>query len=277
MSLLSDYSERLAMLLPVVGTAAFGQRLVTLLESLAPINDATIIAYAGNNLPSIEYFQPRANGETSLGQFVNAAFLLDPFYQQAALHDKYGFFRLQELAPDGFHNSEYYRTFFRHSGYQDECGYLVATDGNSFVNISLAINTPQPFSQQQLALLADAAPVIENLCRQHWSAVEPVVDRNESNLRALLQSALDGFGRTLLTNREAQVVNLMLHGYSSRMAAETLQVSIETVKLHRKHSYAKLDIGSQAELFYLFLDSLMSAKDYAGGDALQAYLQTPKH
>jgi hypothetical protein len=48
---------------------------------------------------------------------------------------------------------------------------------------------------------------------------------------------------------------------------------METVKLHRKHAYAKLEVSSQAELFYLFLDSVMSAVDYAGGDTLVSYLQ----
>ena len=50
---------------------------------------------------------------------------------------------------------------------------------------------------------------------------------------------------------------------------------METVKLHRKHAYAKLEVSSQAELFYLFLDSLMSAGDYDGGDTLVAYMQPP--
>jgi hypothetical protein len=50
---------------------------------------------------------------------------------------------------------------------------------------------------------------------------------------------------------------------------------VETVKLHRKHAYAKLEVSSQAELFYLFLDSLMSASDYRGGDTLVSYLQKP--
>ena len=50
---------------------------------------------------------------------------------------------------------------------------------------------------------------------------------------------------------------------------------METVKLHRKHAYAKLEVSSQAELFYLFLDSLMSARNYDGGDTLVAYMAPP--
>ena len=39
---------------------------------------------------------------------------------------------------------------------------------------------------------------------------------------------------------------------------------------------AKLEVSSQAELFYLFLDSVMSAGDYDGGDTLVAYMQPPE-
>ena len=112
---------------------------------------------------------------------------------------------------------------------------------------------------------------METLCQQHWAG-----SGSESaavNLRAQLHSALDAFGSSLLTERETQVINLVLHGHSTKTLAEKLSISVETVKLHRKHAYAKLEVRSQAELFYLFLDSVMSAGNYHGGDTLVAYLQ----
>ena len=69
------------------------------------------------------------------------------------------------------------------------------------------------------------------------------------------------------------MINLVLHGHSTRTLAEKLAISAETVKLHRKHAYAKLEVSSQAELFYLFLDSLASAGNYAGGDTLEEYMR----
>jgi DNA-binding NarL/FixJ family response regulator len=84
---------------------------------------------------------------------------------------------------------------------------------------------------------------------------------------------LNAFGSSLLTERETQVINLVLHGHSTKTLAEKLSISMETVKLHRKHAYAKLEVSSQAELFYLFLDSVMSAGDYDSADPLVSYLQ----
>ncbi len=87
-----------------------------------------------------------------------------------------------------------------------------------------------------------------------------------------MQHALDHFGASILTQREKQVVHLILHGHTTKTVSEELNIVVETVKLHRKHAYAKLDINSQSELFYLFIDSLMSEEEYAKGDPLTNYM-----
>lgn len=48
----------------------------------------------------------------------------------------------------------------------------------------------------------------------------------------------------------------MLRGFSSKAMAERLKISPDTVKVYRRHLYAKLDISSQQELFSLFIQSL---------------------
>jgi DNA-binding CsgD family transcriptional regulator len=58
-----------------------------------------------------------------------------------------------------------------------------------------------------------------------------------------------------LTSREAQVVNLILEGHSTKSLATQLAISIETIRVHRRHIYAKLKVSSQAELFHWFLAS----------------------
>ena len=60
-------------------------------------------------------------------------------------------------------------------------------------------------------------------------------------------------------------------GNSTRLVAGKLGISAETVKLHRKHAYAKLDISSQAELLYLFVDALASHMGNSGADPLASY------
>lgn len=275
MSTLAHYSQHLARLLPAVGEAQFPELLIDMLRQLVSFDDATIAVYPGTDLPVIEYFQvPEEGGASTLDVFVRGAFLLDPFYLAATRDRKFGVFRLRDLSPSSFRDSEYYRSWYRNCGYQDECGFLIPLGPEGFINIALGKTAPRArFGRRELATFEAVLPIVETLCQQHWAGsntAQPSV-----NLRAQLHSALDCFGSSLLTDREAQVIKLVLHGHSTKSLAEKLSISVETVKLHRKHAYAKLEIGSQAELFYLFLDALMSAGNYAGGDTLVSYMQVP--
>jgi DNA-binding CsgD family transcriptional regulator len=276
MPTLSQYSRHLSILIPAVGTADFPGMLVDMLRELVPCQDTTILLYPATDLPVIEYFDiPEDGGNSTLDVFVRGAFLLDPFYLTATRDRKFGVFRLRDLSPTGFKDSEYYRSWYRNCGYQDECGYLLPIGDEGFVNIALGKTRPRAsFTKRELKILEDILPTVETLCQQHWE--ESPSSQGNVNLRGQLNSALDAFGSSLLTEREAQVINLVLHGHSTKTLAEKLSISMETVKLHRKHAYAKLEVRSQAELFYLFLDSVMSASDYEGGDPLVAYMQPPQ-
>lgn len=276
---IADYNEQLARLISRVGQADFAQQLVATLKSLVPIDDATVLVYPDTDLPVVEYFEvPAGLGRSTLDVFVAGAFVLDPYYQAASRDRRFGVFQLRELAPTGFRDSEYYKAWYRNCGYQDECGFLLPNGATGFINIALGRTRARSrFSRQQVAALAAIRPVIEVLCQQHWQTQPPASGQAAAiNLREQLNSALSDFGSSLLTEREAQVINLVLHGHSTKTLADKLSISVETVKLHRKHAYAKLEVSSQAELFYLFLDSLMSAGNYAGGDTLVAYLQPPQ-
>ena len=57
---------------------------------------------------------------------------------------------------------------------------------------------------------------------------------------------------TPLTARELDVIRLVLSGCSNKEAAAKLDISAETVKVHRRHVYAKLKIKSQSDLFKIF-------------------------
>ncbi|GAB3291725.1 helix-turn-helix transcriptional regulator [Parahaliea aestuarii] len=277
MNELATYSQQLAQLIDAIGEDDFPAQLVRTLRALVPIDDATVLLYPERTYPVVAHFEvPEGSDSSTLSQFVLGPFLLDPFYI-AGTEQRFGLFRLRELAPTGFKDSEYYKNWYRNCGYQDECGYVISLGEGAFLNIALGkIHPRSSFGAAQVRTLEDVLPVIQCLCQQHWS-VEASADQGDTvDLRAQLHQALQHFGKSLLTDREVQVINLVLHGHSTKTVAERLSISIETVKLHRKHAYAKLEVSSQAELFYLFLDSLMSAKDYDGGDTLVAYMQPPQ-
>ena len=122
------------------------------------------------------------------------------------------------------------------------------------------------FSERQFDQLDTIAPAIKAPACKHWHD-KPSTPK-EANLRERLHSALGAFDSSVLTPREQQVVELVLHGHSTRLVAEKLGISAETAKLHRKHAFAKLDISSQAELFYLCVDALASHTGHGLEDPL---------
>ena len=122
MPTLSQYSQHLALLFPAVRTSDFPQRLVAMLQDLVPCQDATIIFFPETELPVIEYFDiPEEGGKSTLDLFVKGAFLLDPYYLAATREHKYGVFRLRDLAPTGFKDSEYYRAWYRNCSTSAPC------------------------------------------------------------------------------------------------------------------------------------------------------------
>ncbi|MCE8511182.1 helix-turn-helix transcriptional regulator [Ruegeria pomeroyi] len=58
-------------------------------------------------------------------------------------------------------------------------------------------------------------------------------------------------GEEQISVREAEVAALIVQGHSSRAVGYKLGISSNTVKVHRRNLYKKLNISSQSELFGL--------------------------
>jgi DNA-binding CsgD family transcriptional regulator len=275
MSSLASFCQLFAKPLAMLNSADFYPALTASINGLVPFDEACVITYENASLPIFDFLVPDTSNKKSLDIFTQGAFLLDPYYVAATRENKRGFFKLRDLAPDGFRRSEYYRIYYRQSGLHDECGFLVAVQEGGFLNIALGKTRSRMFTREQLSVLADIEPIVSSLCLAHWQQ-KLNNPRPKARLRKQLGAALGSFGTSILTNRESQVINLILLGHTTRQLAKVLGISPETVKLHRKHAYHKLDIKTQSELFYLFIDSLMSTKQYSGDDPLVAYLKKPR-
>jgi len=277
MTFLAQFSKQLAEVLPYARTDEFPGKLADMFKQLVPTDNVMIVAFPSKSLPIVEHNDnPPKDRVSMLDQFVAGAFLLDPYYLVATKQKKYGFFHLKDIAPTGFDESEYNRLYYKLSGLCDECGYVLRLnqDDKTFVHISLGqMVACETFNEQYLQRLNDITPLVEALINFHWQADQ---DDSETQLdmREQLETALACFGTSILTERENQMVQMILHGYSSKAIAERFKISVETVKLHRKNAYAKLDLGTQGELFNLFINSLIHIEHYKGGDPLIPYHST---
>lgn len=263
----SALGAALAGVLRHAGTPALVRELVGVLRALVLADDVMVVLYRSGQAPELLHdVSAGPQSAENLATYLKGAYLLDPFYRAFADGVAPGCYRLRQLAPSAFRSSEYCRLHFARTGIADEIGYLVPLERGACVHLSLGVRGAQArFSAAQHRLLQDFRPLVEEALHRHGA---PAAGANPA-LTTQLDSALKFFGRDFLTERESEVIQLLLRGHSTKSIAERLRISPETVKLHRKHSYAKLDVSSQAELFHLFIDALGS---YRGGDPLTGYL-----
>ena len=66
-----------------------------------------------------------------------------------------------------------------------------------------------------------------------------------------MSKLLDSFFETNpapeLTEREVQVLDLIARGHQNKEIAHTLQISEETVKIHVKHIFSKLNVQNRTQ------------------------------
>lgn len=245
--------------------------LATLLATLVPADDVTLLLFRRDQPPQLVLdLSVGPASSANLGLYLKGAYLLDPYYRAYADGVAPGCYRLQQLAPAAFRSSEYFRLHFGRTGFSDEIAYLLPAAPGACAHLSLGVRNGRfRYTKAQQQRLNDFLPFVLQLLSRHTTQRETA---EPTTLTTQLDSALKFFGRDFLTEREAEVMQLLLRGHSTKSIAERLRISPETVKLHRKHSYAKLDVSSQAELFHLFIDALGSLGSYRGGDPLSGYL-----
>jgi len=185
-----------------------------------------------------------ANGD----QFIEGG--LDPFYQACREGYASGMYRLEEVAPDHFRQSDYFLNYFHDNVLEDEVQFILQVPGTGTLSLSLGMQ--RRFSLEETGLMTLLAAWVLPLMQQHWQQSAQRAPTMHSQVR----DALSQFGTGVLSERELEVARLVLRGFSSKAMAERLKISPDTVKVHRRHLYAKLDISSQPELFSLFIQSL---------------------
>ncbi|MHC8395825.1 helix-turn-helix transcriptional regulator [Pseudomonas sp. LB3P93] len=203
---------------------------------------------------------PEKYRESIIDRYFSGGYLLDPFCLAVEQGLAEGFYHLEDIAPDNFFDSEYYKTYYLKAGSSEDSFYIVDTGNDTKVSVSLFQGFGgEGLRVEQLNLLRAVEPLVREfisefgrLGLQHSTANQGVRD----DLRQRVQSAFEHFGCDLLTEREREVAHMVLRGHSVKSTASQMSISPETVRMHRKNLYLKLNIGSQSELFALFIEWL---------------------
>jgi DNA-binding CsgD family transcriptional regulator len=271
---LADWNRALGALVDDMEAADLPERLVRALTCLVPFELAAAFVYRGRSRPLNIYDNfELADAKKGIAAYVENTYVLNPFYQasQKGLAD--GVYRIRDLAPDAYFESEYYKTYRALPDRSEEIGYITEDWPESLEEIDIAITLEtnvvcelslyrslrdRGFADDELARISLVLPVIAALLRRYWAWF------GASKLEASppdhrIEQIFAGFGAEVLTEREREVTQLILRGHSSESIGFNLGISLGTVKTHRKNAYAKLGISSQSELLSLFLQSFQSA------------------
>lgn len=248
-----------------IGRLDFQERLTQSLKQCIKIEAGLILLYRRNSPPKILFNDWCTHrGLLDIQHYLEGPYRQDPFYQLAFDNEDDGLYRLSQIAPNDFSRSAYYTNYYRQSGLVDEFNFLITLDTQTKVAISLCRSQSNPrFSSDEAEMLNSVSALLQAAVIRHWRDLRPeLLDEDTGLLQKALAQAIKNFGRSILTERECEVAQLVLRGYSLKGAADILGIAPATVKLHRRNLYAKLDVNSQTELFSLFIDAVSAAKNH---------------
>lgn len=264
------FHQRLGRLMEQLGERSFWPALARVLAEVVSFDTWVVLLFQAEQPPLI-LADHAANlaADDLFADYRAGLYRIDPFYAFSQQQPARGLYRLDDVAPDSFRDTEYFRQYFSRNVGADELQFLLPITGQGVLSLSLAsrqrfsdveIGACQLYSPWLLPLLSKAIQFDTSLSEQ--------LRHNPAERQLRLEDALRQRGKPQLTEREVQVALLILAGHSTKAIARELGISLDTAKVHRRNLYAKLGVSQQSGLFLLF-----AAPD---GMAMHPSDQTPR-
>jgi DNA-binding CsgD family transcriptional regulator len=258
-----SWNEEVGAIISAIGSPGFPDALVAALRGVVPFDYSVMFAYCGDARPIDLYDDfPTTKRRVFVTMYQEGPYMLDPFFLASKNNTQSGLYRLRDLAPDRFYQSEYFRSYYVQTGLSEEIGFFVTLPDSVTAVISLMRADPTPaFNARELQQLQAAEPVVRTAANRNWHGLSRRFSdgdgtAEQGNLQQHIEHAFRNFGRSVLTPRERDVVEYVLKGYSSEAIGRILEISTGTVRIHRKNIYSKLGINSQGALFSQFIRAL---------------------
>ncbi|EOD56894.1 helix-turn-helix transcriptional regulator [Aeromonas molluscorum] len=248
-------------------SSAFAATLVRLIQQQVAFDCALLLGVGQRPV----YLYDNLNHQRALlfDRYLTSHFSQDPFMLALDQGLGAGVWTLAQVS-QGRLDPEYRHHFYQATGWQEEVGLILPVRGGLTLMLFLGrLDKRSPLSRDELARLEAIFPLVHSLCRQQWRQETPLLAQSSAqpdsaSLKSAVEQAMASVGGDRLTRRERQVAELLLQGLDTEAIATALGIGGGTVKNHRKHLYAKLRLGSRAELFSFFLNHLIAAPD--GGE-----------
>jgi len=253
-----DWHTAVAGIISSTDDQSIANALINAIGTIVDHEGTCLIAFHKDAGPEVLHHTLEPAGEKHyLGRYLAGPYLLDPLYQLAIREDKPTLCRFRDELPDRFRSSEYYRQYCKRTHLLDEMDFL--SDVSDSTTLALVVGRrKRMFNKSELIRLEQIEPVVQAAIRKvwkNWASRTHASDRDLGMHRRLTR-CFEGFGQSVLTERERQISQLLLRGHSSKSIARVLSIAPGTVMVHKRNLFSKLGITSQYELFSIFIDDL---------------------
>jgi len=253
------WNEDVSTAIAALNTTEFPTALISVLRNVLYADSMMVCLERRDKAPLLlcEYGVPSDKHDLTINRYLSKIYMLDPFYIAVENGLNEGFYHISDMAPDDFFESEYYKVYYINSGTKEDCYFMIDVDEDTKISLCVYHNSPShSYSSQELSQARAAFTMIKQLALLAWGNDGSSKEQDDGGLHQKLQSVFKEFGSSVLTERERDVILLILRGHSSKSAAKVLDIAPGTIQEHRKNTYRKLNISSQSELFSLFLDEI---------------------
>ena len=272
-----QWYERLA---EIIGATSKREGMLELIGELIErldVDSTLILRFAAQSAPQLIYASYQSDERVEkVREYLSGHYALDPFYLRIGECGELAMMSLREVIEESFSSSEYYRVHYRQAGLIDEICFCCCDGEGGHLALSMSRAAgKERYSDKELDGARRISPIVKRLLADSWHEIadddQTFVDPFRMDQHRLIENARINFGRSILTRREYEILQLLLRGKSIAFISRSLGISINTTRVHRKNIYAKLNIRSGSEVFTLFLD-VVSKTDYvANRDPLIEY------
>jgi DNA-binding CsgD family transcriptional regulator len=248
-------TDALAGAIAGIGSDRHVDRMVDLIRELVPQDLVTVTRYSTTQRP--EFIAHRNFSDEMVARYLDIYYLHDPFFHYWRRHCRPGVVPLRSLAGGHVKRGRYVVEFLAQSVICDEVGVLL-DDGTGWCLGIFLDRSHKAFSSAEIARLEGQFPVFAALHALDIKSRQPGFMRTDQPpaIARKIDERLPDQLWPELSSRERQLVGLILAGYPTALIAHRLNISVGTVKNHRRSIYRKLDITTERELFLQYFELL---------------------
>ena len=263
MDLTHDLVGDLALLVRYCREDYFGQKLHDFLRKHFKETDITEVFYGNreHEWATLIYTTDMQSNTSYIESYLEEFYQHDPMYM-AHKNKKYGIFLGADILGDDLTNTPYYQRYFVELGWSDEMFAIIPVSSEETFAVSLSLRNRR-FEPHEIDTLKMLYPLLKELVLKFWRKNYIHFFPSE-NTDKTSEISVERALKDICTKRERELVSCYFAGMSSKDVAKKMNISLLTLKTHRRNIYKKLNIHTQMELTHYILhnSNVLSSTKY---------------